>query len=110
MPVITEYNYHNRAKINARTKHQRVVWVLEQAPSVNAQMAASANMTSAGPFYYNGAKDLNRVYLTSDIHCAPWYESKYHANTCLTLDMKHEGFIAREHIIHLLSARRLYVE
>jgi len=63
-------------------------WVLELAPSIGQ---------SAETLYYNGAKDLSRVYLTSDIHTAPWYESKHHANSHLNSAMKHAGFIAREH-------------
>ncbi len=63
-------------------------WLLELAPSMNQ---------GSEPLYYNGAQDLNRIYLTNNIHSAPWYDSKHHANTCLTSEMKHAGFVAREH-------------
>lgn len=63
-------------------------WVLELAPSMN----------QGATLYYNGAKDLSRIYLTNNIHFAAWFESKHHANTCLTSEMKHAGFVAREYL------------
>ncbi|KGJ92132.1 hypothetical protein [Colwellia psychrerythraea] len=76
--------FHLRKK---QRKHTKRVWVLELAPSKSDGVV----------YFYNGAKDLNRIHLTTDIHSAPWYESKHHVNGHLNADLKHAGFIAREH-------------
>lgn len=72
--------------LRKRRKPQRK-WVLELAPSMNQGYS----------LYYNGAQNLSRIYLTNNIDFSAWYESKHHANSCLTAEMKHAGFIAREH-------------
>jgi len=59
-------------------------WVLVQSPVTKSKR----------PLFYNGASSLNYVYLVSDINNAPWYQSKHHANSALTFEMKHAGFIA----------------
>lgn len=75
--------------LNLRKRHKpQKQWVLELARSMSQ---------GAVTLYYNGAKDLKRIYLTNDIKCAPWYESKHHANSHLNSEMKHAGFVAREH-------------
>ncbi|MBL4832641.1 MAG: hypothetical protein JKY26_01595 [Pseudomonas sp.] len=75
--------------LNLRKHHKpQKQWVLELATSMSQ---------SAATLYYNGAKDLKRIYLTNDIKYAPWYESKHHANSHLNSEMKHAGFVAREH-------------
>ena len=76
----------NRHQVNKRTKQ---IWVLALAPCIS-------QFTQNKSYYYNGAKDLSQVHLTSDIHHAPWFESKHHANSHLTYEMKHAGLIAMQ--------------
>jgi len=72
-------------KTGELTVTQRVQhWVLVQSPVTQSKQ----------PLFYNGASSLNYVYLVSDINNAPWYQSKHHANSALTFEMKHAGFIA----------------
>jgi len=79
--------------LNLRKKRKpQKQWVLELALSVTHNTDQSAVT-----LYYNGAKDLKRIYLTNNIKYAPWYESKHHANSHLNSEMKHAGFVAREH-------------
>lgn len=75
--------------LNLRKRRKpQLKWVLELAPS----------MSQGSTLYFSGAKNLSRIYLTNNIKSTPVYESKHHANSCLTTEMKHAGFVAREHV------------
>jgi len=84
------------SKINRKKRSNTPLkkWVLVLASSV--AQAANENTET---LYYNGAKDLSRIHLTNNIDFTPWYDSEHHANTCLTNEMKHAGFIARQCLV-----------